>query len=339
MLRGVKGPATVVLGVDIGTTSAKAVAFDVDGRELSRGEAGYALLEPEPGQAVQDPDAVIDGTLGAIRAAASAARDKGARIEALSFSGAMHSLVGLDGDGRALTPLITWGDMRATEQAERLRAEHPDLHDRTGTPLHPMAPLAKLLWLAEHEPATFAATRRWAGVEESSGAAGRRVNGRPLDGLGSGLRPPGARLGPRGARRGRRGRREAVAARAPPSGFRWRRRPRASGPRGGAAARHRGGRRAARQPRRGRRAPWRGGLLDRHQRRAAADGRAPGNRSRAQRVLLRADAGALDRRRRRQQRRRRAALGGRGAGARPRRTRRPPCSSWPRTSRPAATGC
>jgi gluconokinase len=158
--------ANVVLGVDIGTTSAKAVAFDADGRELSRGEAGYPLLEPEPGQAVQDPSAVVDGTLGAIRAATADARDKGARIEALSFSGAMHSLVGLDADGRALTPLITWGDMRATEQAERLRAEHPELHDRTGTPLHPMSPLPKLLWLGEHEPDTFAAARRWAGIKE-----------------------------------------------------------------------------------------------------------------------------------------------------------------------------
>jgi len=158
--------ADVVLGVDIGTTSAKAVAFDADGRELSQGEAGYPLLEPEPGQAVQDPAAVVDGALGAIRAAVSAAREQGARIEALSFSGAMHSLVGLDAEGRALTPLITWGDMRATEQADRLRAEHPELHDRTGTPLHPMAPLPKLLWLAEHEPDAFAAARRWAGIKE-----------------------------------------------------------------------------------------------------------------------------------------------------------------------------
>jgi gluconokinase len=166
MLRGVTGPATVVLGVDIGTTSAKAVAFDADGRELGRGEAGYPLLEPAPGQAVQDPGAVVDGTLAAIRVAATAARDQGVEIAALSFSGAMHSLVGLDGGGRALTPLLTWADMRATEQAERLRREHPELHDRTGTPLHPMAPLAKLVWLAEHEPATFAAVRLWAGIKE-----------------------------------------------------------------------------------------------------------------------------------------------------------------------------
>jgi gluconokinase len=158
--------ANVVLGVDIGTTSAKAVAFDADGRELGRGEAAYPLLEPEPGQAVQDPGAVVDGTLAAIRAGAAAARERGARVAALSFSGAMHSLVGLDAGGRALTPLITWGDMRATEQAARLRTEHPELHDRTGTPLHPMAPLPKLLWLAEHEPETFAAAWRWAGIKE-----------------------------------------------------------------------------------------------------------------------------------------------------------------------------
>ncbi|HEX6621266.1 MAG TPA: gluconokinase [Solirubrobacteraceae bacterium] len=160
------GPANVVLGVDIGTTSAKTVAFDADARELGRGETGYPLLEPEPGQAVQDPAVVVEGTLAAIRAAAAGARDQGARIAALSFSGALHSLVGLDAQGRALTPLVTWGDMRATEQAERLRAEHPELHDRTGTPLHPMSPLPKLVWFAENEPETFAAVRRWVGIKE-----------------------------------------------------------------------------------------------------------------------------------------------------------------------------
>jgi gluconokinase len=67
--------ANVVLGVDIGTTSAKAVAFDADGRELGRGETGYPLLEPEHGQAVQDPAVVVEGTLAAMRAAVAGARD------------------------------------------------------------------------------------------------------------------------------------------------------------------------------------------------------------------------------------------------------------------------
>jgi gluconokinase len=65
-----------------------------------------------------------------------------------------------------LTRVITWADTRAADEAERLRAEHPELHDRTGTPLHPMAPLPKLVWLRAHEPETFAAVRHWGGLKE-----------------------------------------------------------------------------------------------------------------------------------------------------------------------------
>jgi gluconokinase len=156
----------VVIGVDIGTTATKAVAFDAQGREHGGAEVTYALLEPEPGRAEQDPDAVIDGALQAIRGAVAAARERGARVAALSLSAAMHAIAALDENGRPLTCLVTWADTRATEQAQRLRAERPELHDRTGTPLHPMAPLPKLVWFAERDPRTFAAARRWVGVKE-----------------------------------------------------------------------------------------------------------------------------------------------------------------------------
>jgi gluconokinase len=62
--------------------------------------------------------------------------------------------------------VITWADTRAATEAERLRSEHPDLHDRTGTPLHPMAPVAKLVWFREREPKTFAAAALWGGLKE-----------------------------------------------------------------------------------------------------------------------------------------------------------------------------
>jgi gluconokinase len=78
----------------------------------------------------------------------------------------MHSLVALDAHDRPLTPLITWADLRAVEQAERLRAQRPELHRRTGTPLHPMSPLAKLVWFAENDPDVVARARRWCGVKE-----------------------------------------------------------------------------------------------------------------------------------------------------------------------------
>src|SRR5579884_448040 len=154
-------PADVVLGVDVGTTSTKAVAFSADARTWSEAEEGYPLHEPAPGRAEQDAEQVVTAALAAIRRAAAGPVQSGARVRALAFSAGMHSLVGLDGGGRPLTPVLTWGDTRATAQADRLREHHADLYRRTGTPHHPMSPLAKLMWLREEQPELFARVDRW----------------------------------------------------------------------------------------------------------------------------------------------------------------------------------
>ena len=86
--------AQVVLGLDIGTTSAKAVAFAPDGSALGDAGAGYPLHEPEPGRAEQDPGQVVDAAVRVLRDAAAAARDRGAEIAGVSISAAMHALVG-----------------------------------------------------------------------------------------------------------------------------------------------------------------------------------------------------------------------------------------------------
>ncbi|HEV7752281.1 MAG TPA: gluconokinase [Baekduia sp.] len=158
--------SATVLGIDIGTTSAKAGAFDADGNETGAAETAYPLLEPQPGWAVQDPAVVVDAVVGVIRTALADASAAGVAVAGLSFSTALHSLVGLDEHDRAITPLLTWADQRAAPQAERLRAERPYLHGLTGTPLHPMSPLTKLVWFREQEPELFARARRWCGVKE-----------------------------------------------------------------------------------------------------------------------------------------------------------------------------
>ena len=187
MLRGVNGPATVVLGVDIGTTSAKAVAFDIDGRDLGRGETGYPLLEPEHGQAVQDPAVVVDGTLAAIRAAAAGARQQGARIAALSFSGAMHSLVGLDADGRGAHAARDVGrhagDRAGRTAARRApRAARPDGHAASPDVAAAQARLVRRARARD--------VRRRPALGRDQGARGRaadrHVGGRPLGRLGHG---------------------------------------------------------------------------------------------------------------------------------------------------------
>ena len=151
----------VVLGLDVGTTSAKAAAFDASGARCAEAAVSYGLDEPEPGAAVQDPALVVDAAVEALGRVASSTQPV-----AVACSTAMHGLVALDEADRPLTPLITWADTRAAAQAERLRASHPQLHDRTGTPLHPMSPMVKLVWLRERHPALHARARRWVGLKE-----------------------------------------------------------------------------------------------------------------------------------------------------------------------------
>ncbi|WBB70804.1 gluconokinase [Micromonospora sp. WMMD812] len=155
----------VVIGVDIGTTSTKAVAYDTRGTQLAAHSAGYPLDEPQPGYAEQDPQQIFDAVLTALRATVA---DLDRPVAGLSLSGAMHSLIGLDADGNPLTTSITWADSRSSRQAERLRAVPSGLalHRRTGTPVHPMSPLPKLLWFAEQEPRLFERVAHWVGIKD-----------------------------------------------------------------------------------------------------------------------------------------------------------------------------
>lgn len=157
-----------VLALDIGTTSTKAVLFDTAGAAVASATYEYPLVAPQPGWAVQDPDLITAAALDAIGAVVAAARGGPVAVAGLAVSTVMHSLFALDDRGRPLTPALTWADGRAGEQVERLRASADGrrLAQRSGTPLHPMSPLPKLLWFREQQPDTFAAARHWVGLKE-----------------------------------------------------------------------------------------------------------------------------------------------------------------------------
>lgn len=157
-----------VIGVDIGTTSAKAVAFTVEGVARASGRAGYELYNPHPGWAEQDPEAVLAATLEATAEAVRGAREARLEVQGLAFGAAMHSLIALDESTTAISRVLTWADARAADQAARLRNDSRGLalHRRTGTPIHPMSPLVKLRWYRENEPELAARAQHWVGVKE-----------------------------------------------------------------------------------------------------------------------------------------------------------------------------
>ncbi|WP_047864935.1 gluconokinase [Rubrobacter aplysinae] len=156
------------VGVDLGTTSAKVVAYDTKGGVLAESEREYPLRSPLPDRAEQDPEEILDAALSSLSEVVQALAETDRQVSGVAFSAAMHSLIALDKDGSPLTAALTYADNRATDQAARIRAEMDGLsvHRRTGTPVHPMSPLAKLLWFREEDPDTFEAAARWVSVKE-----------------------------------------------------------------------------------------------------------------------------------------------------------------------------
>ena len=149
----------------MGTTSTVSVAYGIDGRAVASEAVAYPLRQPRPGYAEQDPQEILAAV---VKTVAGVAAGCGGKVRAVSFSSAMHTLIGLDRHGSPLTPVVTWADLRASTQAERMRAAPGGLalHRRTGTPLHPMAPLPKLAWFHEEQPDLAARVQHWVGIKD-----------------------------------------------------------------------------------------------------------------------------------------------------------------------------
>jgi gluconokinase len=156
------------LGVDIGTTSTKAVLFKKDGTVVSMHHVGYSLNSPSPTVAEQNPDEIVAAVVETMKVAIQKGRITSGDLALVSFSSAMHSVIAVDESGKPLTQCITWADTRATEWAEKIKTEMNglEIYRRTGTPIHPMSPLAKIAWLRTEHPDVFARASKFIGIKE-----------------------------------------------------------------------------------------------------------------------------------------------------------------------------
>lgn len=156
----------VVIGLDVGTTAAKVSAFALGGGWRAGAGHEYPLQQPNPGWEVQDPEVMWRALHEGLADVASELGD--AEVVGIGVSTAMHGLIALDAARRPITPLLTWADSRAAAQAMRLRDTEQGrrLHHTSGTPVHSMSQLSKLLWYAENDADTFAAAHWWVNLKD-----------------------------------------------------------------------------------------------------------------------------------------------------------------------------
>ncbi len=153
-----------ILAIDMGTTNCKAVVFENEVKVISTLKKSYTTLSDADGKSEQNPDEVFSVVLQLIKESLA----KNNNIVAVSFSAAMHSLIAVDAEGKPLTQAILWSDTRAARQAEELKENERSrrIYKATGTPIHPMSPLCKIIWLREEMPDIFTQTHKFISLKE-----------------------------------------------------------------------------------------------------------------------------------------------------------------------------
>ncbi|MDN6640077.1 MAG: gluconokinase [Tetragenococcus sp.] len=157
-----------VIGMDIGTTSTKAVLYDLKGKVIDHTSNSYELLRDATGMAEQEPEDILEAVTAGLKKMVSQIDWQKDKLKVVSFSSANQSLIALDENYQPLTRIITWGDTRASNAAKEIKnsEQGQELYERTGTPIHPMSLLCKILWLKEDVPEVYNNAAYYCGIKE-----------------------------------------------------------------------------------------------------------------------------------------------------------------------------
>lgn len=146
------------LGIDLGTSEVKVVLIDEQGTLIASAGETLSVSRPQPGWSEQQPEDWWAATHTAIAKLREKVPEAFAATRAIGLSGQMHGAVLLDNRDRVLRPAILWNDIRSAAECTELTRRTPALHSVAGNLAMPGFTAPKLLWVARHEPAIFAAT-------------------------------------------------------------------------------------------------------------------------------------------------------------------------------------
>lgn len=154
-----------VIGIDLGTGSAKAIAMNHAGEVIDTAQVAYPTLQPKPGYQEQAPELIWQAFIKCISRITS--RQK-ASPDAVCLSSAMHSVIPIDKNGNALTDMIIWADNRSAAIATAIHqsASGQTVYEQSGTPIHAMTPLCKIQWINTFQKNIFSQTTKFISIKE-----------------------------------------------------------------------------------------------------------------------------------------------------------------------------
>ena len=131
-------PARYILALDQGTTSSRAILFDVAGRPVASAAREFPQVYPEPGHVTHDPEAIWSSQMAAAREAIAAAGAAAADIAAIGLTNQRETSIVWDrATGRPVADAIVWQSRITAPFCEELRARglEPLVRERTGLPI------------------------------------------------------------------------------------------------------------------------------------------------------------------------------------------------------------
>lgn len=143
------------LGIDLGTSSVKAVLVDAEQVLVGQSAAPLDVTRPRPRWSEQRPEDWFEAACSAIDGLREDHATALSGVRAIGLSGQMHGATLLDANDRALRPAMLWNDGRSDAECRALYEAVPEIETITGNRVMPGFTAPKLAWVRRHEPDLF----------------------------------------------------------------------------------------------------------------------------------------------------------------------------------------
>lgn len=146
-----------LVGIDLGTSSAKVLINDIQGKKIALWQVEYDIDIPIYSWAEQDPNVWMESVTTAVKSAINKAGINPEEIKGIGFSGQMHGLVALDKEYKVIRPAIIWADQRTQKEVDEIYEiiGEDRVKELTLNPIATGFLVSSLYWMKKHEPEDF----------------------------------------------------------------------------------------------------------------------------------------------------------------------------------------